>query len=70
MTCQHRYTSTAFGPVVSLCLVHNGCGPVSGAVVRDHLTHEKARLGRLPTFDEVENCPAHEAGSPLYTERT
>jgi len=69
MTCKHRYTSSAFGPEVSLCLVNNGCGPASIDAVREHLAREKARLGRLPTFDEVEGCPAHEEGPPVYVER-
>ena len=68
MTCQHRYTSIDFGGY-SGCLVNNGCGPASIDTVRGHLTRETARLGRLPTFDEVDGCPAHEKGPPVYVER-
>lgn len=66
MTCRHRYISSAFGPEAALCLVVNGCGPVDPGLVRAHLDREKERLGCLPTFDEVEGCPAYHEGVAQY----
>ena len=68
MTCRYRYVSTNFGGY-SACLINNGCGPVPIHVVREHLISEAKRLGRLPTFGEVEGCPAHEEWEPMYVER-
>ena len=69
MTCRHRYEGTFAGTMYMGCLVNNGCGPVPISVVREHLISEAKRLGRLPTFGEVEGCPAHEGGEPIYVER-
>lgn len=61
LTCRHRYTSDDFGPRYSGCRVYNAATEISPCVVHDHVMAERERLGRLPTFDQVENCPAYEA---------
>jgi hypothetical protein len=68
MTCRYRYDVTFTKTMYMGCLVNNGCGPVLISVVREHLVSETKRLGRLPTFGEVEGCPAHEEGDPMYVE--
>jgi hypothetical protein len=70
MTCRYRYESDAFGPLISLCLVYNGCfGRDLSMAVGAHIKAERARLGTRRTFDDVEGCPAHEEGKPMYVER-
>ena len=67
MTCRYRYESDDFGPLVSLCLIYNGCGGRDlGLAVGTHIRSERARLGTLRTFDDVTNCPSYGAGKPIY----
>lgn len=67
LTCRHRYVSDDFGAQWPSCLVHNAATETDPTIVLRHVLAEKERLGRLPTFDEVENCPAHAARSRLIT---